>query len=89
VRQVLPDLLYEIRSVLGDRLLGLYVYGTAVSGDYDEGVSDIDLLAAVADGPGPGTLSALDAGHRRFWAGHPDSLDRLDILCLPAAFLSG
>ncbi|MYU55307.1 DUF4111 domain-containing protein [Streptomyces sp. SID7805] len=88
VREVLPDLLHEIRSVLGDRLVGLYLYGSAVSGDYDEGVSDIDLLAAVADDLGPGTLSSLDAGHRRFWAGHPDFLDRLDILYLPAASLS-
>ncbi|MFI0714369.1 aminoglycoside adenylyltransferase domain-containing protein [Streptomyces inhibens] len=89
VQQVLPDLLHEVRSALGDRLVGMYLYGSAVSGDYDEGVSDIDLMAAVTGELSPDVLSALDAGHHRFWSGHPEFTDRIDLIYAPAAYLSG
>ncbi|MEW2398149.1 hypothetical protein [Streptomyces sp. NPDC046862] len=36
-RHVLPDLLEEIRSALGDQLVGVYPYGSAVAGDFAAG----------------------------------------------------
>jgi hypothetical protein len=35
---------------MGDRLIGLYLFGSPDSGDFDYRVSDIDLLAAVSPG---------------------------------------
>jgi hypothetical protein len=88
-RHVIPALLEEVRSALGDELVGVYLYGSAVVGDFDEGVSDIDLVAAVADELDQATLDGLDTAHRRIWAAHPDFLDRVDIVYAPVAILSG
>ena len=47
VNKVLDKLLINIKDILIDKLVGLYLYGSLVWGDFDESVSDIDLLAAV------------------------------------------
>jgi len=45
VRPVLALLLSSIQDVLGDQLLGLYLYGSLSSGDFDPASSDVDFLA--------------------------------------------
>jgi predicted nucleotidyltransferase len=45
VRPVLTLLLSDIQDVLGDQLLGLYLYGSLSSGDFDPASSDVDFLA--------------------------------------------
>lgn len=47
VDEALNVLSSEIQYVLGDKLVGLYLYGSLVWGDFDERISDIDLLAAI------------------------------------------
>ncbi|MFI7312348.1 aminoglycoside adenylyltransferase domain-containing protein [Streptomyces hygroscopicus] len=89
VRRVLSNLLREVRLPLGDRLVGVYLYGCAVTGDFDEGVSDIDLVVAVTDELDHDTLGGLDIAHRRVWAAHPDFLDRIDIVYAPVESLAG
>ena len=44
VNALIGELLTGIRGVLGDRLVGLYLYGSLVAGDFDKDISDIDLL---------------------------------------------
>ena len=39
---LLDELVADIRGVIGDDLLGLYLYGSAVTGGFDPGASDID-----------------------------------------------
>ena len=46
VRAFLNLILSSIRGVLGERLVGLYLYGSLVTGDFDYDISDLDLLAA-------------------------------------------
>ena len=48
VDALLGQLLDGIRNALGERLLGLYLYGSLVAGDFTPGTSDVDLLAATA-----------------------------------------
>jgi len=45
VNALLAKLLTGQRRVLGEALVGLYLYGSLVSGDFDREISDIDLLA--------------------------------------------
>jgi hypothetical protein len=45
VRPVLALLLSSIQDVLGDQLVGLYLYGSLSSGDFDPASSDVDFLA--------------------------------------------
>jgi hypothetical protein len=38
----------RMREILREKLVGLYLYGSLVAGDFDYEISDIDLLAATA-----------------------------------------
>jgi hypothetical protein len=48
VNLLLDNLLTRMQTILGTKLVSLYLYGSLVAGDYDETVSDVDLLAALA-----------------------------------------
>ena len=48
INSLLGELLARMQLALGPRLVGLYLYGSLVWGDFDRGCSDIDLLAATA-----------------------------------------
>jgi len=50
-RSLIERLGRDIAVALGDRLLGLYVHGSWVLGDFDAERSDVDLLAVLADDP--------------------------------------
>src|SRR5260370_36706708 len=47
INQLLELLLSGIQKILGEKLVGLYLYGSLVSGDFDNGSSVIDLIAAL------------------------------------------
>jgi predicted nucleotidyltransferase len=48
INEVLNSILARLQGTLGEKLIGLYLFGSLVTGDYDDGCSDIDLLAATA-----------------------------------------
>ncbi|MBZ0302859.1 MAG: DUF4111 domain-containing protein [Anaerolineae bacterium] len=78
----LLDLLREnLQTVLGARLVGLYLYGSLVAGDFDA-VSDIDLLAATSGELDAAAFDALDRMQRDFVAQHPQWHDRIEIVYL-------
>ena len=47
VNQILEELLKEHKELFGKKLLGYYVYGSLVWGDFDEHTSDIDTLCLI------------------------------------------
>jgi predicted nucleotidyltransferase len=49
VERVIERLTSSIRVALGEELVGLYAYGSAVVGGFEQGASDIDLLAVLTD----------------------------------------
>ena len=53
---LLDNLLFQMQQVLGANLVGLYLYGSLVTGDFNPECSDIDLLA-VTGSDGSTTLS--------------------------------
>jgi Domain of unknown function (DUF4111) len=75
INALLDHLLREIQAILGPKLVGLYLTGSLVMGDFDPAISDIDLLAAMAsdiDDQDAETLRAMhDAFVRRYreWDG--------------------
>lgn len=87
INALLHDLLAEIRGVLGERLVGLYLYGSLISGDYLEGVSDVDLLAATAGNIDGADLAALIQMHARFVDDRPAWDDRIEVAYLSVAAL--
>lgn len=46
LNKFLELLLRRIQSILGKKLVGLYLYGSLSTGDFDYETSDIDLMAA-------------------------------------------
>ena len=46
INALLDSLLSYMQGILGEKLVGLYLYGSLVMGDFDNEISDIDLLAA-------------------------------------------
>ena len=64
-----------IRQTLGLKLVGLYLWGSYVVGDFDPRISDVDLVAALATDIDEEEFAALKAMHdalaQRFppWAG--------------------
>jgi len=49
VNIVLHVLLKNVQTVLGNHFIGMYVYGSLASGDFDPQRSDIDFLVVTAD----------------------------------------
>src|SRR5690348_8027960 len=49
VRPVLALLLSGIQDVLGDQLVGLYLYGSLSSGDFNPASSDLDFVAVARE----------------------------------------
>ena len=80
VEALLAELVSDITTVLGTKVLGIYLYGSAVSGGFDPRISDLDLLAVLASDPAPADLAALDGMHRDFVGRHPDWDDRIDTI---------
>jgi len=48
INQLLDNLLSQIHLILNKKLVGLYLYGSLVNGDFDYDISDIDLLAVTS-----------------------------------------
>lgn len=65
--------------MLGDELVGLYVYGSLVTGDFDERISDVDLLAVTRVRLDDNQFGRLDAMHHDVVARHPDWADRIEV----------
>ena len=48
INDLLEDLLVQLHHVLDQKLIGVYLYGSLVWGDFDRESSDIDLVVATA-----------------------------------------
>lgn len=79
VNQLLDEVQDGLRRVLGERLVGLYLYGSLVTGDFDAAVSDVDLLVVLAGDLTADEFAALDGLHRVLIAAHPAWDNRLEI----------
>jgi Domain of unknown function (DUF4111) len=81
VRNVpITSLADALTAALAGDLVGLYAYGSVVSGGFDPGVSDLDLVAVTARDAVDLDLDVLDHVHRTFVADHPDWDDRLEVV---------
>ena len=79
INNLLSSLLSNIQNVLGRKLAGLYLYGSATAGDFDQDLSDIDLLAAVQTDITDEEFSELEKMHDDFVQKHPKWKDRIEV----------
>jgi hypothetical protein len=87
LRPVLGPLADDLREALGDALVGLYLYGSAVSGGFDAGISDVDLVAVTAEAVPDLDLARLGDVHRRVVERDPSWQDRLEVVYVARATL--
>jgi len=79
---LLDELRSQICQELRDKLIGLYLYGSLVTGDFDHTHSDIDLLAVLDSELTEAEFARLDDLHGAFVAAHPAWADRIEIAYL-------
>lgn len=82
VNALLESLLAQMQALLGNKLVGVYLYGSLVAGDFDPGISDVDLLAATSDDIDEREFSALKKMQDGIVLDHPEWADRLEIAYL-------
>lgn len=81
INEFLNNLLTQMRSILGDKLVGLYLYGSLLTGDYDDNLSDVDLMAALMTELTDTEFDALKKMHEGF-AQNPRWDNRFEIAYL-------
>jgi hypothetical protein len=88
VDELIDALLAGTRAALGDRLIGLYLGGSLVIGDFDPEISDLDLIAAVASDPDEREYEALRAMHAELAARWPAWSNRVEVRYVPRSALA-
>lgn len=68
VNDLLLRLLSNAKDILRDQFIGMYLYGSLSSGDFDPESSDIDFLFVTTDMLSDETVSQLEAMHQQTWA---------------------
>jgi hypothetical protein len=79
VQALLVPILTQMQSILGDKLVGLYAYGSLVTGDFDPEISDLDLFAALRIDLNAEDFTKLETMHNQWAAAHPEWAGRLEI----------
>lgn len=77
---LLKTLVSNVGAILGDDLLAIYLYGSYVSGGFDPGVSDLDLVAVTGPDVEAIDLVGLERMHRDFVIDKPEWSDRIEIV---------
>lgn len=88
VDDLLTELLARIKNIVGEQLVGLYLYGSLVWGDFNPKASDIDVLVAMSSAIDATVFDRLDSVHgelaRKYAYGRED---RLEIAYVPLDLL--
>lgn len=84
---LLDALVSGICGVLGDDLVALYLYGSSVSGGFDPGISDVDLVAVTSPEIEAIDLPGLGRMHHGLVSRYPDWKDRIEVVYLSRATL--
>jgi predicted nucleotidyltransferase len=68
VNAVLNSLLSDVKEILKDQFVGMYLYGSLSSGDFNPETSDIDFLVVTIDSLSEQIIFELEAMHKQTWA---------------------
>jgi hypothetical protein len=79
IASILPPLVDDLRATLGDDLVAVYLYGSAVTGGFEPGASDLDLVIVTERDAADLDLEVLEGIHQRLVEREPDWGDRLDL----------
>jgi hypothetical protein len=83
VNEVLNLLLTSIKEILKEQFVGMYLYGSLSSGDFNPETSDVDFLIVTSDHLSNATIAELESMHQRIWASGLKSAARLEGAYIP------
>ena len=87
IAEILTRLLDGQTHVLGVDLLGSYLFGSAVTGDFEPGVSDVDTVAVLRSDVTAAQLSGLERLHLEIGEEMPQWHDRVEVVYLASRAL--
>jgi hypothetical protein len=87
VNEIVHFLLTRVRDILGDRFVGMYLYGSLSSGDFDPETSDVDFLVVTSDILVESKVSELEAMHDRIWRTSLKWASKLEGAYVPQALI--
>jgi len=87
INRLLESLLSRMRHIFQEKLVGLYLYGSLTTDDFDPESSDIDLLAATSSDVSDTEFDALRAMHLDFARDNPGWEDRVEVAYLSVTAL--
>jgi predicted nucleotidyltransferase len=83
VNEVLNLLLESVQETLGKEFVGMYLYGSLSSGDFNPETSDIDFLVVTTDLLSNEKIAGLESMHQRIWASGRKRASRLEGAYIP------
>jgi len=86
VERLLQTLLKEAQAILDERFVGMYLFGSLTSGDFDKD-SDIDVVVVTAGEISEDRFSALRAMHEKIYAGDSPWTIQLEVSYIPRGAL--
>ncbi len=82
INDLLQLLLAQLQDMFGQKLVGLYLYGSLVTGDFDQQSSDIDLLAVTSTDINQQEFEILKRTHDDLVLQYPAWADRIEVAYL-------
>jgi predicted nucleotidyltransferase len=87
VSPLLDLLVPAIKATLGEQIVSILLWGSAVLGDYRPGRSDVDLIVGLDRDPDATTVAALKPVHERIEAALPEWRNRIEVAYVGIASL--
>jgi predicted nucleotidyltransferase len=87
VNEVLSLLLSNVKDILRERFVGMYLYGSLSGGDYDLETSDIDFLVVTGDFLPKETIDDLEEMHKQLWAAGNAQANKLEGAYVPKGLI--
>ena len=88
VEELLARLVEGQTQALGVNLVGSYLFGSVVTGDFDPGISDVDTVAVVRSDLTAIQLATLERLHRDIVEETPQWVDRVEVVYLSTQALA-
>lgn len=83
VNEILNLLLFKVQELLSVQFVGMYLYGSLSSGDFNPETSDIDFLVVTDGALSEEKIAALEAMHKEIWASEMKWANKLEGAYVP------
>jgi predicted nucleotidyltransferase len=83
VNEVLDLLLTKVKEILRNEFVGMYLYGSLSSGDFNPKTSDVDFVVTTAGSLAENKIAQLKSMHEDLWSSRLERAERLEGAYVP------